>query len=166
MHRQLIIIIFLLGHFIILGQTVQNDNSIMEPVKTLFRAMESGDSALLGSAFYKKVSLITVTLDETNQFRNISFEDNLSGFKKSIAVKKKEPYREPIYGIKVHQDGPFAQVWAKYSFYIGNRFHHCGIDTFQLIKTDQGWKIFYLADTRQQKDCIVPRKIRKLYENG
>lgn len=166
MNKNLIIIFFLLNHFILFGQTGRADRAIMEPVKTLFRAMEVGDSAMLGSAFYKEVSLITVSLDEMNQFKSLTSVDDLNGFKKSIAAEKKEPYREPIYEINIQQDGIFAQVWAKYSFYIGNRFHHCGIDTFQLIKTDLGWKIFQLTDTRQQKGCIVPKKIRKLYENG
>ena len=166
MLRQVLLSSFLLIHFIVAGQTRQEKTQIMEPVNILFRAMEAGDSALLGTAFYKQVSLITVSLDQDLTFKNLSFENDLHAFKKAIASEKKEPYREPIYNVKIQNEGSFAQVWAKYSFYIGKNFHHCGNDTFQLIKTDQGWKIFHLADTRQQKGCIVPKSVRNQYERS
>jgi hypothetical protein len=47
-------------------------------------------------------------------------------------------------------DGPFATYYADYEFWLGERRSHCGVDAFQLVKTDEaGWQIFILADTRR-----------------
>lgn len=148
----------------VLAQQTKRHAEIMRPIETLFQAMEAGDSALLGSVFHKNVSLATIALDASLELKSLVFEDELSSFKKAVAAVKKEPYREPIYDIDIQRDGVFAQVWARYSFYIGSAFHHCGIDVFQLVKTDAGWKIFSLTDTRQVNGCVVPESVRRKYE--
>lgn len=148
------------------AQQSKKNTEIMKPIETLFEAMEAGDSALLGSTFYKNVSLATIVLDGSLGLKNLLFEDDLSGFKKAVVAVKNEPYREPIYEIEIQREGIFAQVWAKYSFYIGSTFHHCGIDAFQLVNTEAGWKIFSLTDTRQVNGCIVPDWVRRKYEGS
>jgi hypothetical protein len=47
-----------------------------------------------------------------------------------------------------------ASVWAPYKFYLGDKFSHCGVDVFQLMKTGDGWKIIYIVDTRRKGDCV------------
>jgi hypothetical protein len=126
--------------------------------------MEKGDSALLRTAFHSDVTLITV-LEKEGKF-TLRKETSLKGFATSIGTPHNEVYNEPIWDIKTEQDGNFAQVWAKYAFYLGNKFSHCGVDTFQLIKTETGWKIFYLADTRQRVGCQVPEEIAKKYTSS
>jgi len=145
------------------SQDLNERAQILKPIETLFRAMELGDSSMLGTAFYSKASLATVILNEGLQFQGINFEQGLDGFKRAVSNPKPKPFREPIYDIQIQSEGPFAQVWARYAFYIGESFHHCGIDTFQLIRTNEGWKIFHLADTRQQKGCRVPKSVQKVY---
>jgi hypothetical protein len=45
-------------------------------------------------------------------------------------------------------------VWVDYALYIGERFSHCGIDHFLLVKNEAGeWKILELADTRRTEGC-------------
>ena len=53
----------------------------------------------------------------------------------------------------VHIDNGMAMVWAPYGFYLGSKFSHCGIDSFQLARTTGGWKIIALIDTRQRTGC-------------
>lgn len=144
------------------GQTTDRE-ALLEPVNRMFRAMEAGDSALLRTAFYHDVHLTTLIADPAGEVTGLSRETGLDGFLRAVAAPKTHPYREPIYNIRVQQEGGFAQVWADYAFYIGTDFHHCGVDTFQLIRTTGGWKIFYLADTRQKTGCKVPSKIARAY---
>lgn len=139
------------------------DEAILIPIKNLFLAMEKGDSTLLRTAFHTDVTLITV-LEKEGKF-TLRKETDLKGFATSIGTPHTDVYHEPIWDIKTEQDGNFAQVWAKYAFYLGTKFSHCGVDTFQLIKTENGWKIFYLADTRQRVGCNVPEEISKKYTN-
>jgi hypothetical protein len=53
----------------------------------------------------------------------------------------KETMRERIWNPEVRIHGPIATVWAPYDFWRDGKFSHCGIDAFDLIKTDEGWKI-------------------------
>jgi hypothetical protein len=41
----------------------------------------------------------------------------------------------------------------EYRFYVGERFSHCGVDSFHLVRTADGWRIVDLADTRRREGC-------------
>jgi hypothetical protein len=49
--------------------------------------------------------------------------------------------RERIWNPEVRISGLIATVWAPYDFWIDGKFSHCGIDAFDLIKTEEGWKL-------------------------
>lgn len=163
MKRTWLAFIFFIVLIPLFGQRNTNQTAILAPIHTLFRAMELGDSAMLGTAFYKEVTLKTLKLDDGTSLSGLTTENDLSAFKNAIASAGNNTFREPIYSVRINSEGSFAQVWARYSFYLNDIFHHCGIDTFQLLKTSAGWKIFYLADTRQVSGCVVPASIRKKF---
>jgi len=37
--------------------------------------------------------------------------------------------------------GPVATVWLPYDLYVDNEWSHCGVDTFTLVDTPEGWRI-------------------------
>ncbi len=43
--------------------------------------------------------------------------------------------------------GDMAMVSGRYTFYVGDKFSHCGTNTFHLVRTDAGWKIANGAST-------------------
>ena len=53
--------------------------------------------------------------------------------------------------ISVH--GRMAQVWGDYEFLREGKFHHCGVDSFSLFKTSQGWKIATIVYTSETTGC-------------
>lgn len=53
----------------------------------------------------------------------------------------KQVMRERIWNPDVRIAGLVATVTAPYDFWIDGKFSHCGTDAFQLIKTEEGWKI-------------------------
>ena len=55
------------------------------------------------------------------------------------------------YHIKV--DGSMASAWTPYQFYVNDTFSHCGVNSFQLVKMSEGWKIVYIIDTRRKEPC-------------
>ena len=63
------------------------------------------------------------------------------------------PILERIWDPKVQVRGRIANVWAEYDFWANGKFGHCGIDTFLLLKTDEGWKIFSLTWTSETEGC-------------
>lgn len=49
--------------------------------------------------------------------------------------------------------GRMAQVWGEYEFLRDGKFTHCGVDTFTLFKTADGWKVASLAYTMETTGC-------------
>ena len=46
-----------------------------------------------------------------------------------------------------------AHVWVPYKFYLNGMLSHCGANSIQLIKEEEGWKIISLLDTRRKNNC-------------
>jgi hypothetical protein len=63
---------------------------------------------------------------------------------------------ERIYQPEVRVDGNLASVWTFYTLHVGDRFSHCGVDAFQLVRTADGWRISQVADTRRRESCDPP----------
>ncbi len=124
------------------------EQQIMTPIHLLFKGMEKADTALIRKAFAKNVIMKVVSEKGTKK-------ESLDNFLNQIASK--EPgtpnWIEKIYNTEIRMDGHLAHVWTDYNFYVGDRFSHCGVDSFALIKLDDEWKIVYIKDTRRQENC-------------
>lgn len=136
--------------------------SVTEVINRLFTGMHNADSAMIRSAFGDKVTLATVVRNKEG--KHVLKLDDFNDFMKNVGKPSTEPHTEEIWNLKIHIDGAFAQAWCDYGFYVGNKFSHCGVDAFQLIKTQEGWKIFHLADTRRRDGCNVPEEIQKKHK--
>ncbi|MBL7858716.1 MAG: hypothetical protein JNM57_13595 [Cyclobacteriaceae bacterium] len=53
-----------------------------------------------------------------------------------------------------------AMVWTPYQIKISNKLAHCGIDSFSLIKTSEGWKISHLIFTMEPNGCSEMKKYK------
>lgn len=60
---------------------------------------------------------------------------------------------ERIWNPEVRVQGGIATLWANYDFHLDGKFSHCGIDAFELVKTEQGWRIAGGVFTIERKDC-------------
>ncbi len=141
----------------------QENEKVMVPINQLFKGMKLGDSAMVHAAFTKTVAMATIGLNKAGE-QSIRFESSLDDFLNAVGTPHPEIWNEVIWDTKILIDGNMAQAWAPYAFYVGKKFSHCGVDAFQLFKEANGsWKIFHLADTRQTKDCKVPKKITDEY---
>lgn len=141
----------------------QNEQvAVMEPINNLFEGMNKGDSAMVHKAFTDDVGFATISNDKEGNPKLT--RGSLQRFLVAMGTPHKEVYSEPIWDVKIEIDGSLAQVWAKYAFYLGKEFHHCGVDAFQLFKTPNGWKIFQLVDTRQQEGCEIPKAIQDRFK--
>lgn len=135
----------------------------MKPIVRLFEGMNRGDSALVRTAFAKEVSLVTIGVRDGKPYtrRELSINQLLT----AIGTPHPEPWSEPIWDVRMEVNGSLAHVWASYAFYVGKRFSHCGVDSFQLLRDAAGeWKIFHLADTRQTDNCQIPPHIAQGFQ--
>jgi hypothetical protein len=53
--------------------------------------------------------------------------------------------------VSIH--GPIANVWGEYEFLRDGKFTHCGVDSFNLLKTSDGWKVAAVFDTEETTGC-------------
>jgi hypothetical protein len=69
--------------------------------------------------------------------------------------------REVMYAPKVETSGDWAMVWGRYVFYADGKLSHCGINQFNLVRTEAGWKIANGASTIDPGDCTEAEKAMK-----
>ncbi|MDA0327831.1 MAG: hypothetical protein O2958_02280 [Gemmatimonadetes bacterium] len=49
-----------------------------------------------------------------------------------------------------------ASIWAPYTFYLNGAVRHCGINSIELLRDREGWKVTQLSDTRRTENCPDP----------
>jgi hypothetical protein len=135
-------VVLLLGSFCF-GQHAE----IEKPVRNLFAGMKNADAQLVKSAFSDTAILQTITKDSVKS-------ESLNDFINTVSKMGKNALDERITIEAIHTDGNLASVFTPYTFYFRGKFSHCGANSFQLIKQQNGeWKIQYLIDTRRKDQC-------------
>jgi hypothetical protein len=143
--------VFILG--ISLGQeaTSSEEEAVRITISNLFEGMKTKNPELLREAFHKDATMQTVISGgQGSQLGTNSVAD----FINRIATTPPETQLdERILDYQIKVDGDMAAAWTPYEFYVNDAFSHCGVNSFQLIKTEKGWKVTYIIDTRRKVDC-------------
>lgn len=135
----------------IAGKAQTSEDSVKTVINNLFTAMKNSDTVLLKSCFADKSILQTI---KRNSERIISvIDESLGDFSISVGTQPKGALDEQIVFDIIRIDGPLAIVWTPYQFYYKGKFSHCGVNSFQLVKINNEWKIQYLIDTRRIAGC-------------
>lgn len=144
------------------GQSLAADE-VKVVITRLFKGMQLGDSAMVRSTFASDVQFVTIAyVQGGTSVRHV--EKTAAPFLKAVGTPHADAWNEEIWNLKVMVDGNLAQAWCDYAFYVGKKFSHCGVDAFLLHKENDGWKIFYLADTRRPAPCAIPNEIEVRYK--
>jgi len=142
--------------FVAIFFAVQSDaqfaaDSVKATINKLFEAMIEADGVKLKSCFTDSAFLQTITQDKEG--RDILKNDNVMAFVKTInSIQKGVADERIVFGV-VKVDGPLAIVWAPYKFFRNDVYSHCGVNSFQLVRLNNQWKIQYLIDTRRKGNC-------------
>jgi hypothetical protein len=127
------------------------ERAVMAVVQQLFDGMRARDTAKMRATLHAdarlfstgvKDSVPTVTIESITRWLG-----GIPGARPGVLLD--ERLKNPV--VKV--DAGLASVWAEYTFYLGDQLSHCGVDTFHLVKTADGWRIIDLADTRRRQGC-------------
>ena len=122
-----------------------SEKEIIKPIENLFNAMKSADSLGVKNAF--SGSAIMQTFGKNQEIRTDKVED----FAKQVGASQAGDLDEKFTISKILVDGNMASVWVPYQFYYKDNFSHCGVNSFQLAKINNEWKIQYIIDTRRKK---------------
>lgn len=136
---------------VVSAQNLNDETAVKATINLLFDGMRNSDTTMLKKAFATNNTMQSIAKDKEGKaaVRTAS----LANFIKSIGTPHSEKYDERIVFTKILIDDNLASVWTDYKFYIGDKFSHCGVNSFQLFKGDDGWKIIYLIDTRRKDNC-------------
>lgn len=128
----------------------KEDKAIKAVINKFFTAMESGDSTALLSTCTKEPVLQTYMSDQAGNLQ--VYTEDFADFVRFVGAPSKDKYKEEIEFEAIHSERSLASVWTPYTFYVNGKVSHCGTNSFQLVKTAEGWKIQYIIDTRR-KGC-------------
>jgi len=127
------------------------ESAVKAAINVFFYGMRTSDSTLIRKSLTSKS--IMQTIATSKEGKAMVRTESVDGFIKSVTAPHPEKYDERIVFTKVLIDGNLASVWTDYRFYVGDTFSHCGVNSFQLFKSDEGWKIIYIIDTRRKDKC-------------
>ena len=117
---------------------------IMEVVEDFKQSITDKDEKKFIDLFYDK-SIPWIGIDSKRRKGNLPSESgviqsNHLSFIRGI-VKKDDKVEEKIWDIEIMTDGEIASVHFKYSYHRDNYKKNWGDESWQMIKTPDGWKI-------------------------
>ena len=116
-------------------------------VNTFFEGFHSKDSLLIVSVIDKSFDLNSTSLKEDN---GVLTNINGDNFVSAIISRPDSPvWKEKLLSFNIKIDGPLANVWVDYEFWIDDKLSHCGANSIHLLKKKSGWKIFNITDSRR-----------------
>jgi hypothetical protein len=112
----------------------------------LFAAMREKSADKIRALFLPEGRLVAIDkpkdghgLSKTRLFTPDAFATAIAG--------GQGDFRELMPKKTVEVTGDLALVWGRYTFYLGDKFSHCGTNAFHLVRTEAGWKIADIAST-------------------
>lgn len=161
MKRILLIVTLALTMFasgIFAQQTADSKVAALAVVNKLFAEMEAANAAGIIATGTPENQLVALQKGRDGKTR-ISV---IGGEAFSKFFTKPGDAKEVMYDPKVEVSGDWAMVWGRYVFFAGGKLSHCGVNQFNLVKTEAGWKIANGASTIDPGDCSEKEKAMKM----
>lgn len=126
----------------------KEDKAIKTVINRFFEAMEKKDTAMLKSTCMPMPVLQSYMKNREANLEIIT--EDFDEFVTFVGSPSSDRYEEKIEFEAIHAEQWLATVWTPYKFYLNGKLSHSGTNSFQLVKTPQGWKIQYILDTRRK----------------
>lgn len=150
--KLLITMVFVSISAITFSQDSFSENDAKQLIDTFFEGFHKGDTLIMKSVMVENLPNQTVFTNKEGKANVI--DGNISEFLKAIANRPADQvWEEKLLDYKVQIDGNLAHVWTPYEFWFNGNFSHCGANAFTLAKTEDGWKIVHLIDSRRKEGC-------------
>lgn len=140
----------LLGPGSAAAQQTASHDEVVAVVQRFFDGMRAKDTTALRALVHSSARLLGTGPSREGQLR--VDEVPMDRFFQMVGSAPGK-LDEKIWDPEVRIDGDLATVWTPYAFYYDGNFSHCGVDSFQLARTAEGWKIVQIADTRRTAGC-------------
>ena len=128
-----------------------DSTAIVQVVTRLFDGMRTRDTAMMRTLFHEPVAMRSVSY---RQGKPVVEADGIEDWFRGVASAPDTLVLDERLGPpEIRVDGNLASAWIYYEFYVSGRFSHCGADSFQLGRTEAGWKILLVSDSRRRAGC-------------
>ena len=134
------------------AQDTPAEKEVYGVVEKFFEGFNAKDTTAMRALLFEDVKLVTTFTNQQGQA--VARAEPVSALMNAIGTASGKLY-EKIFEPVIEVEDGLANVWVKYEFYMDDKFSHCGIDSFLLVKTAAGWKIASLADTRKRQGCAA-----------
>ncbi|HKP70598.1 MAG TPA: hypothetical protein VJV05_15025 [Pyrinomonadaceae bacterium] len=150
--------LFLVATFSIAAYAQTDDKkAALGVVNKLFDEMRAANAAGILSTGTPENQLVAIRKLKDGKTR----VDVINGEAFTKFFTKPNSLEELMYAPNVEVDGNWAMVWGRYVFFVGDKVSHCGINQFNLVRTEAGWKIANGASTIDPGDCNEKEKAMK-----
>jgi hypothetical protein len=132
------------------AQTVSKNDDGKEAIAVagkLFEAMRAKNAEAIRGLFTPEGQLVAIDKPRTGEGLSKTRVFTADSFAKAISEAKAPEFFEKMPQPEVNLFGDLATVYGRYTFHVGDKFSHCGTNTFNLVRTEQGWKIANAAST-------------------
>ena len=131
------------------GQS-DDEKLVRATAEQFFLAIETKDRALLKSIMVPgSLNISTQELqNDQAKITTLNYASMIDLLTGAGNEKKERAWDETIL-----VQGHIAVYWAPYDFHVDQKFTHCGIDSFQLIKKEGRWLISNASWTRETLNC-------------
>ncbi|PZR20908.1 MAG: 3-methyl-2-oxobutanoate hydroxymethyltransferase [Flavobacterium psychrophilum] len=141
--KKIIILLLFFGTQI----TVAQEAEIKKSIGVFFEGMHSADTLKIKSVCK---DLILQSVSEKGGQLKLHNEPSDEFYKSIASIPENIKVEERLLDYKIQIDGAMAHVWTPYEFYINGKLSHKGVNSFQLFKEGEIWKIIYIIDTRRK----------------
>ncbi len=128
------------------AQGTAEEKAVFAAVQRLFDAMAARDAKAAEAVLMPQGRYDSVRQDGAiGGATHAAFLERLAAGKERMLEQMQNP--------RVFLRGGIATVWTEYTFHRDGKFSHCGVDSFHLLKTPEGWRIAGFVYTVETAGC-------------
>jgi Putative lumazine-binding len=151
--KKLLLLITFLGIFEAASAQSEDEKAVKAVIVQLFDGMQKHDSTMIRACFHPSARMQSIGMNRKSGNVELTTENTVDGFVKTIgSMPSTTQIEERVLSYEIRVDAQMATAWTPYEFYLNGKKNHCGVDAFQFYKTEKGWKILTIADTRRKCD--------------
>ena len=107
-------------------------HQIQSVVETFFKGFHEKDSTVINSVLNNSFNLNSISYKENNAVLKSYIGDT---FISAVISRNDNPvWTEKLMSFEIKIDGPLANAWVEYEFWLDGKLSHCGVNSIHLIK--------------------------------
>jgi len=147
-HLLSLIVCFFIFSYQSAGQSRDEKEEVLKVARLFFEALEKHDSVIFNKILMKD-SYNYIVVDQGDSAKLFSRLHKNSNFKSDRVIK--ERMRDTDVVVQIHKR--IATVWAPYDLWLNDKYSHCGVDAFIMMKEKDGWKIGTISFSVEKEGC-------------